>query len=118
MKNTLQKKRDFYRLYRRGKEYAGGYTVVYAKKNGSSKNRIGVIAGKAVGNAVMRNRSKRLIREALRLNCARIKSGYDMVVIARGRSAGQDFHKIQRDLLFVLKKLELLNDEKTTNMVD
>ena len=118
MKNTLQKKRDFYRLYRRGKEYAGGYTVVYAKKNGLTKNRIGIIAGKAVGNAVVRNRAKRLIREAARLNAERIKTGYDMVIIARGRCAGQDFSKVQRDLLFVLRKLELLKDEKNTDMDD
>ena len=72
----------------------------------------------SVGNAVVRNRAKRLIREAARLNAERIKTGYDMVIIARGRCAGQDFSKVQRDLLFVLRKLELLKDEKNTDTDD
>ncbi|MBN1795927.1 MAG: ribonuclease P protein component [Sedimentisphaerales bacterium] len=55
--------------------------IVYAQPNGSEMSRLGVTVGKSCGGAVARNRVKRLIREAFRLNPDRIPVGFDYVVM-------------------------------------
>ncbi len=63
MKNTqsLKLNRDFRRVYK-SENAVGGYTVVYARKNKYSFNRLGLTVNKSFGKAVKRNRVKRLIR--------------------------------------------------------
>ena len=70
----------------RGKAFAQGPLVlrVFAHPDNPIPNRYAVIAGKRVGNAVARNRCKRLVREALRALHPSLKSGHDIVVIVRG----------------------------------
>lgn len=110
MKNTVALKlnRDFRRLYSRGRHFAGGYVVVYATKNRLGINRLGLTAGKSVGNAVRRNRAKRLIRESYRIMETKLSSGYDFVIVARGRIDGKTLEQVSKDLNYVMKKLEIL----------
>lgn len=109
MKKTISLKlnRDFRRLYSRGKYAACGYVVVYVQKNRSSQNRLGLTCGKAVGKAVTRNRVKRLIRESYRLYEDSIKSGYDIVIVARARAADKPFGTIYKDVRYAFNKLEM-----------
>ena len=58
--------KDFLTLYKKGKYSASKYSVIYVRPNGRPYNRLGITAGKKVGNAVCRNRAKRLIRLAYR----------------------------------------------------
>lgn len=113
MKNTVSLKlnKDFKRLYYRGKSYAGGYVVIYMQKNRIHTNRLGLTVGKGVGKAVSRNRIKRLMRESYRLMEDKIKTGYDIVLVARNRAAGQNYDKIRKDTEFVMKKIGLLETE-------
>jgi ribonuclease P protein component len=69
-----------------GKAYAEGPLVARVLPNTlePSQNRYAVVAGKRVGNAVERNRAKRLVREALRRLHPSLKPGHDVVVIVRG----------------------------------
>lgn len=118
MKNTQRIKlnRDFRRLYARGKSVAGGYIVIYRSANRYGVNRVGFAVSKHLGNAVMRNRTKRLMRESYRMLESRIKGASDMIIVARNRAAGKDFNSIVRDMEYVLRSLEILNkteeDEK------
>ncbi|MBI5787279.1 MAG: ribonuclease P protein component [Candidatus Schekmanbacteria bacterium] len=58
--------------------------VLYYQANGLSHNRLGVCAGKdAIGNAVARNRAKRLLREAYRQNRPNFRPGFDFILVAR-----------------------------------
>ncbi|MCX7715474.1 MAG: ribonuclease P protein component [Clostridia bacterium] len=111
MKDTqaLNLNRDFKRLYARGKNCAGGYVAIYFMKNRLNYNRLGITAGKSIGNAVLRNRAKRLIRESYRLLEDRLKKGYDIVIVSRGRAVGKTYFQISRDVEYVLRKLELLD---------
>jgi ribonuclease P protein component len=79
----LNDNRDFLNLYRKGRYIVSKYVVVYFKKNNLSYNRLGITAGKKVGNAVHRNRAKRVIRQAYRENEVYLPIGYDFVIVAR-----------------------------------
>lgn len=126
MKNTrsLKLNKDFRRVYR-GENTAGGYTVVYAVKNRYSFNRLGLTVSKSFGKAVARNRVKRLMRESYRLMEKDIRTGYDFIIVARHRAAGKTQAQIQRDIGFILKNMDLMenaakgnNDENNTNRID
>lgn len=107
---TLKLNRDFRRLYARGSSLAGGFVAVYVRPNKLGINRVGFTAGKQLGNAVMRNRAKRLMRESYRLLEDRIVGTYDMVIVARNRAAGKTYDQISRDLKYVLASLKVLSE--------
>ncbi len=79
----LNKNKDFLFLYRKGKTVVGKYAVIYVRPNRKPYNRLGITAGKKVGNAVCRNRAKRIIRQAYRENEKNIPIGLDIVIVAR-----------------------------------
>ena len=112
MKNTqpIKLNRDFRRLYRSGKSEAGGFVVIYLRPNNRTYNRVGFTVGKSVGKAVVRNRTKRLMRESYRLVEDRLLVGYDMIIVARNRAAGQSYERISKDMRFVLHTLGVINN--------
>lgn len=80
----LNNNRDFLTLYKKGRYFASKYSVIYVRPNGKPFNRLGITAGKKVGNAVHRNRAKRLIRLAYREIEIDLPVGIDLVIVARG----------------------------------
>ncbi len=77
---------DFRRLYARGKSYVTPLVVVYVMKNRTKNVRVGITTSKKIGNAVLRNRSRRVIREAFRGLAGRVRPGFDLVFVARGKT--------------------------------
>ena len=102
----------FRRLYARGDSAVGRFVVVYAKRNGSDQNRLGITTGAKLGRAVDRNRARRRIRESYRLNESRLKRGWDIVVVARSAAIDGDFQQMQKSFLHQCKKLRLLREEE------
>lgn len=80
---TLNQNADFQRLYRGGAFCPLGQAFLYAMPNGKPYNRLGITAGKKVGNAVHRNRAKRIIRAAYAAAEMHFPIGVDMVIVAR-----------------------------------
>jgi ribonuclease P protein component len=74
---------DFQRVRRTGKAYAHPLVVLMTCPNGLDRSRFGITAGRRVGGAVVRNRAKRLLREAVRRHVDRIGPGWDIVLVAR-----------------------------------
>lgn len=83
----LNQNRDFVRLYRRGKSQVHPLLVTYCQKNRQGVRRWGITATKKVGGAVQRNRAKRVIREAYRQLEPQMAPGWDLVFVARTRTA-------------------------------
>lgn len=79
----LNDNKEFLALYRKGRFSACKYSVIYVRPNGRPFNRLGITAGKKIGNAVHRNRAKRLIRLAYRMCEADMPIGMDIVIVAR-----------------------------------
>lgn len=75
----------FRRAYKKGRSFVSPYVVVYALKNRRNDIRLGITAGKKIGNAVSRNRAKRVIAAAFRQILPQIPTGYDYIIVARGR---------------------------------
>lgn len=105
---TLKKNYEFRRLYSRGKSTAAACLALYCRKNGSDRNRIGYTVSNKVGHAVVRNRIRRRLREIYRLHEAELARGYDIVVVARMRASGADYHQLETDFMKAAGRLGLL----------
>ncbi|HHV32195.1 ribonuclease P protein component [Caproiciproducens sp. LBM24188] len=82
----IKENKDFQRIYHRGKSYVSPVLVTYVLKNRSGTIRIGITTSKKTGNAVKRNRSRRVIREAFRMLAPQVKQGYDFIFVSRGKT--------------------------------
>jgi ribonuclease P protein component len=110
-KDILRNKRDFDRLFKRGKSVGGRYLVLFLVENGLGYNRHAFLASKKVGNSVERNRARRLIRESFRSFGGAMASGFDILFIAR-RTIIQAVAKqtdVGRDMKKLLQKSGLLS---------
>ena len=92
---------EFARAYARGKSYVHPYVVLYVNKNRAGCTRVGLTASKKVGNAVTRNRARRVMRAALSEVLRGDVGRYDIVLVARGLTPKLKSTK----LVPVLKKL-------------
>lgn len=81
--DRLRRNDEFGRVRSQGRSYSARNLVLVVLPNDLGQNRYGFAAGKKLGNAVRRNRAKRLLRAAIRAEQARLIQGFDMVVIAR-----------------------------------
>lgn len=108
---TLKKNHEFRRLYRKGASAVGGSMVVYCRRNGLGRNRLGVTASVKLGGAVVRNRCRRRLREVYRLNAHRLRRGWDVVLVARGRTAGCAWRELNDTFLRLCGKAGLLEDK-------
>ena len=112
VRRTLKKNSDFRRLYARGKSAATPCLVLYARPNKRGENRLGYTVSTKLGHAVVRNRVRRRLREIVRLNEPALKQGWDMVLVARGRSVNAPYRKLNASFLDACNKLGLLEESK------
>ncbi len=83
---TLKENRQFQRAYKRGKSFVSPGLVTYVIKNNSNNLQFGITTSKKIGKAVQRNRCRRIIRAAFFELYPDIKSGYDIVFVARAKT--------------------------------
>ena len=100
---------DFKRVRRSGKSYAHPLVVLYALKSDQVGVRVGVSAGLAVGNAVKRNRAKRLLRAAMNELLPQTALGFDLLLIARSPMPESDLQQSCAALSNLLERAGLLS---------
>jgi ribonuclease P protein component len=104
---SLKLNHVFRRLYRTNGQ-ANSCLVLYARKNRTETNRVGVTVSKKLGKAVVRNRVRRRIREAYRLNEGLFLPGWDIVIVARSRAVEVSFQKLTESLLSLSERAGIL----------
>lgn len=107
----LHRNADFQRLRRDGLVKRHPDLLLSYIPNNLPHNRYGFITAKRLGKAVVRNRIRRLLREAVRLHHPQVKPGYDMVFIARPAIVGKPFDYIQRIVYELSRRAGILNKE-------
>ena len=103
----LTRSEDFKRVRRSGKSYAHPLVVLIVQKSDQPRLRVGVAAGRTVGTAVLRNRTKRLLREAMRSLLPNIASGLDLILIARPGLASASLEETRQALFNLLQRAQI-----------
>lgn len=101
---------DFKRVRRFGKSYAHPLIVLVVLPNELERVRVGVSAGRSMGNAVQRNRAKRVLRAAIQPYLAALVVGWDCVLIARQPLGAASFGQVQSAISGLLGRAGLLQD--------
>ena len=108
---TIKENHEFRRMYQKGASAVGGGMVVYCRKNRLGHNRLGVVSSVKIGNAVVRNRSRRRLREVYRLHSAELKQGYDIILVSRAKTAKEPWKDLNDTFLHLCRKLHLLEED-------
>ena len=109
--SSLKLNHIFRRLYASSGS-ANGLMVLYARKNRTGTNRVGITVSKKLGHAVVRNRVRRRLREVYRLNEALFRPGWDIVVVARSRAIDAKFKELTGAYLSLARKAGILLDKQ------
>lgn len=118
-KNRLTKREYFDKVYKHGKSSANHQFVLYYKAQPQQASfRLGVSVSKKLGNAVVRNRIRRVLKEIVRLNASQIPGGYDLILIARKPVVEMSYHEIEKSVFHVLKRASLLRRKGETKQGD
>jgi ribonuclease P protein component len=105
----LKQTRDFARLKTKGRRLARGCVLLnWAELPVAGTSRLGVVAAKRIGNAVVRSRAKRLLRQAFRIHQHDLRVPSEIVLVARDSIADKAFADVERDYLSALRVAGLL----------
>lgn len=105
--DRLRRNSDFQRVRREGKFHASPLMVLAFLQNELDHSRFGFVVSKRLGKAVRRNKIKRRMREAIRLQLPHLKPGFDVVLIARQPINRASYTQIEQDLANLLTKSDL-----------
>ena len=104
----LKQQGDFARARAQGRRLICGCLIANVlPRPGRLAARLGVVTGKTVGNAVARNRARRLMRESFRLHQHELAGPVDLVLVARPSIAGKKLAEVERDFLRVLRQARI-----------
>ena len=109
---TLKENYEFRRLYAKGTSAVTPSLVMYCRANKLGRNRLGVTVSTKLGHAVVRNRARRRLRELFRLSQGEMSPGFDVLLVARGRTARIPWKRLQRDYETAARKLGLFPEQE------
>lgn len=108
MVKTVKSYFDFKKAYERKKSFGNKNLVLYIRENGLPYSRLGITVSKKVGNAVVRNKTKRRIKEIYRSEVENIKPGYDLIFVAKNHVPDLSFQELRGSFLHILKVAKMV----------
>ena len=109
----VKSEKDFQDAFQNGTSYANRQLVLYVyPKIGQVHFRVGLSVGKKMGNAVQRNKIKRLLRHAIHELSPAITNEYDYLIIARKDIVNRNFYEIKKSLVHVMKIASIIDIKK------
>lgn len=112
----VKSEKEFQFVFKKGRSFANKQIVIYVTlKENQSDFRIGLSVSKKVGNAIVRNRIKRYLRQAFYEMDLLLIRNIDIVVIARAQLAEFNFLEVKNSLYHVLKRASLIDNSKRKN---
>ena len=97
----------FEETYRQGRSQVGRYMVLWLRSGEGAALRLGVVASRVIGKAFQRNRAKRRLREAWRINRHYLHGEYDVVLVARRHVLTAQWPAIVDELAWLTRKAGL-----------
>lgn len=107
-RHRLKKSAEFQRVRAQRRSWAHPLLVLYLAPNDLGVTRVGVSVSKRIGKAVVRNRTRRLIREAVRMLLPSLPQGHDLLFVARGPITEADYHQVSQTVEKLLARARLL----------
>jgi ribonuclease P protein component len=105
----IKQGRDFSRVRQEGQRLVYGCLIAnWRKLPAEGSSRLGVVTSGKIGNAIIRNRARRLLREAFRVHQHDLTQPVDLVLVARASITGKGFTDVEKDFLTTLRKAGLL----------
>ncbi len=109
----LRNTNDVRKVYSEGRSWAHALLVLIARPNGLSLTRVGVAASRKLGGAVVRNRAKRMLREAARHLYPHMAPGWDIMLVARPPITRVQEPQVEEALILLLKQSRLGIEQST-----
>ena len=107
----LQRSADFERVRSEGRTWRHRFLSMAVAPNTLEHNRYGFVASRHLGGAVVRNRTRRILREVVRLSTPRLKAGFDITFVARNEIVGQPYREVQAALDDLFRRARLWQQE-------
>ncbi len=104
-RERIRKKKDFLHLYRKGSRFKGKYFHLIYLANNLTFSRVGVVASRRVGGAVIRNKVKRWMRELFRRNKGCLGFSVDMLIVAKPEMKEAGWAELNEQYLAALKQI-------------
>jgi ribonuclease P protein component len=111
------KKGDFKEVIERGRKFSSRYLLISVKPNGLAFSRLGIAVSKKIGNAVVRNRIRRRLREAVRKQLMEKPLQYDFMITARSAAAEAAFADLNKVITDSFARLAHENNFNNTDKI-
>jgi len=108
----LRRSADFARVRTQGRSWRHPYLTMGVIPNTQTANRFGFVTGRRIGNAVIRNRVRRLLREAVRSFIPKLKISYDITFVARNEIVGQTYNSVRAAVGELFTRAHLIDETK------
>lgn len=110
--NSLKKKKNFERVFKKGKAVKEDFLLLKFVDNGLAKDRFAIIVSQKISKkATVRNKLKRRIRAIISQKLPKIKKGFDLIFVARPGLESQDFWEIEKTIDKILTKAKIINQK-------